>query len=144
MSVVFTYPFISGLIYLDPLCFFFFFKVLLIFRQKGEEGEREKNISVWLPLTYHQLGTWPATQAGAWTWSRTDDPLFPRPALNPLGHSSRGVDPFCFLISLVKGLSILFVFSKNQLLISLIFYIGVLDSLSFFSALIIICFLLLI
>ena len=53
--------------------------------------------------------------------------------------------PFSFfLMSLVKGLSILFIFSKNQLLDSLIFGIIFLDSISFISVLVfIISFLLL-
>ena len=35
----------------------------------GREGEREgeRNISVWLPLEYPLLGTWPTTQACALT-----------------------------------------------------------------------------
>ena len=36
----------------------------LFFREGGgREGERERNINVWLPLTHPTLGTWPATQA---------------------------------------------------------------------------------
>ena len=36
--------------------------------QKGEgrEKERERNSSVWLPVPYPILGTWPTTQACAW------------------------------------------------------------------------------
>ena len=29
----------------------------------GKEGEREGNISVWLPHVHPLLGTWPTTQA---------------------------------------------------------------------------------
>ena len=48
---------------------------------------------------------------------------------------------FFLLMSLVKGLSVLFIFSKNQLLYSLTFCIIFLDSVSFISTLIfIICF----
>ena len=43
---------------------------------------------------------------------------------------------FFFLMSLAKGLSILFFFSKNQLLVSLIFAVVILVSISFISALI--------
>ena len=51
---------------------------------------------------------------------------------------------FVFLISLAKGLSILFIFSKNQFLISLIFLLAYFGFISFISALIfIISFLLL-
>ena len=43
-----------------------FFKVLLIFRESGREGEKEeRNINVWLPLMHPLLGTWPTTQACA-------------------------------------------------------------------------------
>ena len=36
----------------DFICLFLFFKIfyLLIFRERGKEGERERNITVWLPL----------------------------------------------------------------------------------------------
>ena len=52
--------------------------------------ERERNISVWLPLTCPTPGTWPATQACALTRKQTSDPLVLRPALNPLSHTSQG------------------------------------------------------
>ena len=45
---------------------------------------------------------------------------------------------FFFLMSLLKGLSISFIFSKNQLLDSLILTIVLLDSMSFNSALILV------
>ena len=48
-----------------------------------------------------------------------------------------------FLLSLAKGLSILFIFSKNQLLVSLIFAIVFFVSVSFISALIFMIFFLL-
>ena len=35
--------------------------------ERGREGERERNINVWLPLAYPVLGTWPTTQACALT-----------------------------------------------------------------------------
>ena len=34
---------------------------------EGREKERERNISVWLPVMWPPLGTWPATQACALT-----------------------------------------------------------------------------
>ena len=43
---------------------------------------------------------------------------------------------FFFLMNLAKGLSILFIFTKNQLLVSLIFAIVLFVSVSFISALI--------
>ena len=51
----------------------------------------ERNINVWLPLTYPLLGTWLATQACALTGNRTDGPLFCRTALSPLSHASQGL-----------------------------------------------------
>ena len=44
-----------------------FLKILFIFREKGKEGERDRNINVWLHLTRPLLGTWPRTQANAVT-----------------------------------------------------------------------------
>ena len=65
---------------------FYFF----IFRERGREGEREGNISVWLPLVRPQVVTWPATQACALTKNQTSDPLGCGPALNPLSRTSQG------------------------------------------------------
>ena len=56
----------------------------------GREGEKERNINVWLPLTHPLLGTWPPTHACALTGNQTSDPLIRRPVLNPLSHSSQG------------------------------------------------------
>ena len=64
--------------------------ILFTFRERGREGEREKNIIVWLSLARPLLGTWPATQASALTGNRTGDPLVHRPAPNPLSHISQG------------------------------------------------------
>ena len=44
---------------------FYLFIYLFLERGEGREKERERNISVWLPLTHPILGTWPATQACA-------------------------------------------------------------------------------
>ena len=44
-----------------------FFKILFNFRERRKDGERERNIEVWLPLTHPLLETWPATQARALT-----------------------------------------------------------------------------
>ena len=52
----------------------------------GKAG-RERNINVWLPLAYPQLGVWPATQVCALTGNRTGNPLVLRRVLNPLSHS---------------------------------------------------------
>ena len=53
-------------------------------------------------------------------------------------YASILVLPLFFLMSLLKGLSILFIFSKNQLLDSLILKIVLLVSMSFNSALILV------
>ena len=42
----------------------FFKKILFIFRERGREGERERNINVWLPLMHPLLGTWLACNPG--------------------------------------------------------------------------------
>ena len=55
-------------------CFVFRF-YLFIFRQRGREGETERNNSVWLLPMHPLLGTWPATQACALTGNPTGDPL---------------------------------------------------------------------
>ena len=36
---------------------------LVLEREEGKEKDRERNISVWLHLERHLLGTWPTTQA---------------------------------------------------------------------------------
>ena len=65
-------------------------KVLFIFRVRGSEKDRERNISVWLPLERPLLGTWLTTQACASTGNGISDPLVHRLALNPLSHTSQG------------------------------------------------------
>ena len=59
--------------------FIYFF----IFRKKGRERERGRDIVVWLPLTRPLLVTWPTTQACALTGNQSPGPLVHRPALNP-------------------------------------------------------------
>ena len=56
----------------------------------GREIERERKITVCLPLEHPLLGTWPAVQACALTGNRMGDPLVCRPALKPLSHTSQG------------------------------------------------------
>ena len=69
---------------------FYLFVCLFVclFLERGEG--REKNINVWLTLTYPQLGIWLTTQACALTGNQTGDPLVHRPVLNPLSHASQG------------------------------------------------------
>ena len=74
--------------------FFFFFCKFKVFnyleRGEGREKERGRNINVWLPLTYPQLGTWPTTQACTLTGNRTHDLLVYRTMPSPLSHTSQG------------------------------------------------------
>ena len=78
-----------------PMFLSFFKDFIYLFLERGErrEKERERNISVWLPLIHPLLGTWPTTQDCALTGNQTGDPLVLRPALNPLSHTSQ--DPPC-------------------------------------------------
>ena len=69
---------------------FFLNFYLFIFRERGRE-ERERNISVWLPLTCPPLGTWPENQACDLNGNQFGDPLLPRPMLSPLSHTSKGL-----------------------------------------------------
>ena len=55
--------------FIDPFALFFKGFYLFIFRERGREGERERNTNVreihdWLPLACPHLGTWPAIRAG--------------------------------------------------------------------------------
>ena len=59
---------------------------LFIFRERGREGERERNINVWLPLTQPLLGTWPKAQVCALTGNQTGNLLVCGPALSPLSY----------------------------------------------------------
>ena len=54
------------------------FIYLFIFRERGREGDRERDthINVWLPLMWPPLGIWSATQACTLTGNRTGDTLF--------------------------------------------------------------------
>ena len=73
-------------------------KILFIYfleRGKGKE-ERERNISVWLPLMCPQLGTWPATQACALTGNQTGDPLVFQACAQFTELHQLGLDDFFF------------------------------------------------
>ena len=66
------------------------FIYLFLDRGKGvRKGGTEASMCGCLLLT-PLLGTWPATQACALTGNQTSNPLFPRPALNPLSHTGQG------------------------------------------------------
>ena len=73
-------------------CVDMFTLIFIVLRERGREGgrERERNISVWLPLTCPLLGAWPTTQSCALIGSQTSNSLVHRPVLNPLSHTSQG------------------------------------------------------
>ena len=84
-------PILSLILVVEHKIIFYFFKafIYLFFRERGREGERERNINVWLALVRPQLGTWPTPQACALTGNQTGNPLVHRPTLNPLSYTSQ-------------------------------------------------------
>ena len=86
---------------------FSFFKRfnLFIFREGKGGRQRERNISVWLPLVRPLLGTCPKTQPCALTGNSTSNPLVCWPALNPLSHTRQG-SLFFFLLYVVGHLTL--------------------------------------
>ena len=81
---------------------------------------------MWLPVMRHPpVGTWPTTQACGLTGNRTSDPLFHRPALNPLSYTSQDYMSFlmpvpdCFSYSgLIISFDIRYCDSSNFVLLS--------------------------
>ena len=74
--------------------FFFFLKILFIFRKKGREGEKHQCVVASCMPPAGDLAT---TQACALTGNQTGDPLVHRPAFNPLSHSSQSIFFVLFL-----------------------------------------------
>ena len=70
-----------------------------LFLERGREGERERNINVWLPNMHPQLETWPGTQACALIGIRTSNPLVHKPTLSPLSHTNQGRFVLYFYVS---------------------------------------------
>ena len=74
---------------------FIYLFIYFLERERGREGEREKETSMrkryfnWLPLPCPQLGAWPATQACALTGNQTSNLSVCGPVLNPLSHTSQ-------------------------------------------------------
>ena len=66
--------------FLNLLLVVFFLRFYLILeREEEREEERERNIDVWLPLTWPPLGTWLTTQACALIGNQTGNPLVRSP-----------------------------------------------------------------
>ena len=53
---------------LNAVIFLIFKRFYLLERGERKEKERERNISVWLPLVRPLRGAWPTTQAYALDW----------------------------------------------------------------------------
>ena len=84
------------LITLISKAYFILFYFIFI---EGKGGrKRERNINVWLPLKRPLLGTWPKTEACALTGNQTGDLLVHKLALNPLSHTSWGMNILTMLI----------------------------------------------
>ena len=98
LCIYFPPPFTPDTLFYFQAFFSFFKKdfIYLFYRVRVREGERQRSISMWLPLMCSQLRTSPATQACALTGNRTGDPLVHKPALNPLSYTSQGPS-FLFL-----------------------------------------------
>ena len=71
--------------------FSFLSKILFIFRERGREGEgeRERHQCV-VAFRAPPTGDLPATQACVLTGNQTGNPLVHRLALSPLSHNSQG------------------------------------------------------
>ena len=80
---------------IPPFSFLFLLRFyLFISRERGREGERERNINVCLPLTPPSLWTLPATQARALSGNGTGDLQVHRLVLNPQSYISQGSTVF--------------------------------------------------
>ena len=93
--------------------FFLFFFVrfyLFISRQRGREGERERSINVWLPLTGSLLGTWPTTLACTKIGNLNQQPFGSQDSAQSIGPHQRGLQ--CVFLN---HLSILFSSSHSFL-----------------------------
>ena len=93
MSMLIIVPVSWDFMYLS-ISVYIFKKILFIEKGERREKERERNISVWLPLRCPLLGTWPTTQACALTGNQTSDPLVYRPALSHWATPARAVYTF--------------------------------------------------
>ena len=80
--------------YFDRLSsFFFFFKkifYLFIFRERGREGERERETSMCGCLSHGSHGDLVHNPGMCPDWELNQRPFDSQPTLNPLGHTSQG------------------------------------------------------
>ena len=83
---IFSTPWASLVLSLISKYTYVFFTILFIYfleRGEGREKERERNINVWLPLTYPLLGTWPTTQACTLDWESNWQPFGSQAGIQP-------------------------------------------------------------
>ena len=71
-----------------------FKEFIYLFGERGREGERERNINVWLPLPWTPLGASATTQACALTGNRTLCHCRLQPTLNPRSATRKGIYSF--------------------------------------------------
>ena len=90
---------------------------------EGKEEKMERNINVWLLLTWPELGTWPAIQACTLTGNRTNDSFIQSLALNPQSHTNQG--SICFHLFVSSPISFFSVlqFSEYRSFMSLVKFI---------------------
>ena len=91
--------------------YFFFFKILFIFRERGKEGGRGKETRCVRETSIGCLShvpnqeAWPATKACSLTGNQTSDLSVHRLVLNPLSHTSQGSKLLSFHIADIISLS---------------------------------------
>ena len=79
--------------------------IYLLFGVEGREKEKERNITVWLPLHTHPTGNLAHNPGMCPDWE-SNQPLFgSQPALNPLSYISRGSVHFIFFRTLSQAKS---------------------------------------
>ena len=80
---------------------------IYLFLDRGEmrEKERERNINVWLPLTWPPLGAWPATQCVPWLGIEPETLLFAAHDQSTGPHQPGPNDEFCLLLNLMSTVS---------------------------------------
>ena len=74
--------------------YLFIYLFIYLFLERGErrEKEKERNISMWLPLALHSWGPGLQARHHALTGNWTSNPLACRPALSLLSHTSQCIE----------------------------------------------------